>query len=114
MKAIRIHKCGGPETLLYEDVAEPQPKAGEARVKIEAIGLNYIDVYQRSGLYPLQPPFTLGMEAAGVVDAVGAGVNAVKPGERVAYSMVPGSYAEYATVPAWRLAPLPANGPFSE
>jgi NADPH2:quinone reductase len=109
MKAIRIHNCGGPETLLYENVAMPEPKPGDARVKIEAIGLNYIDIYQRSGLYPLQTPFTLGMEAAGVVDAVGAGVSEVKIGERVAYSMVPGSYAEYATVPAWRLAPLPAN-----
>jgi len=109
MKAIRIHKCGGPEALLYEELALPEPKPGEARVRIEAIGLNYVDIYQRSGLYPLQTPFTLGMEAAGVVDAVGAGVSDVKPGERVAYAMVPGSYAEYATVPAWRLAPLPAN-----
>ncbi|MBI1994363.1 MAG: quinone oxidoreductase, partial [Deltaproteobacteria bacterium] len=85
----------------------PEPGAGEARVKIEAAGLNYIDIYQRTGLYPLKTPFTLGMEGAGVVDAVGANVTEVRKGDRVAYAMHLGSYAEYAVVPAWRLAPLP-------
>jgi len=109
MKAVRVHKCGGPEVLSYDDIPVPEPKTGEARVKIEAIGLNFIDVYQRIGLYPLPTPFTLGMEGAGVVDAVGEGVTEVKTGDRVAYAMVPGSYAEYAVVPAAKLAPLPSN-----
>jgi NADPH2:quinone reductase len=109
MKAVRVHQYGGPEVLTQEDIPVPEPKAGEARVKIEAVGVNFIDIYQRTGLYPLQTPFTLGMEGAGIVDAVGAGVSEVKPGDRVAYAMILGSYAEYAVVPAWRLAPLPAN-----
>jgi NADPH:quinone reductase len=107
MKAVRVHKFGGPEVLSNDEVAVPEPKAGEARVKIEAIGLNYIDIYHRTGLYPLQLPFILGMEGAGVVDAIGAGVTEVKQGDRVAYAMVPGSYAEYAIVPAAKLAPVP-------
>ena len=109
MKAMRVHKCGGPEVLSYDDIPMPEPKAGEARVKIEAIGLNFIDIYQRTGVYPLPTPFTLGMEGAGVVDAVGEGVTEVKKGDRVAYAMIPGSYAEYAVVPAAKLAPLPSN-----
>jgi NADPH2:quinone reductase len=107
MKAIRVHQYGGVEALKYEDIAAPAPGAGQARVKIEAIGLNYVDVYQRTGLYQLQLPFTLGMEGAGVVDAIGPDVKEVKAGDRVAYSMVPGSYAEYAIVPSSRLVPLP-------
>jgi NADPH2:quinone reductase len=107
MKAVRVHNCGGPEVLTFEEIPVPEPKAGEARVKIEAIGLNFIDVYQRTGLYPLPTPFTLGMEGAGVVDAVGGGVTEVKKGDRVGYAMIPGSYAEYAVVPAAKLAPLP-------
>ena len=109
MKAIRIHNPGGPEALTYEDIPVPEPKAGEARVKIEAIGLNYIDVYQRTGHYPIPTPFTLGMEGAGVVDAIGDGVTEVKKGDRVAYAMILGSYAEYALVPAARLVPVPAG-----
>ncbi len=109
MKAIRVHNVGGPEVLTYEDVPVPEPKAGEARVKIQAIGLNFIDVYHRIGLYPLNRPFTLGMEAAGVVDSIGDGVSEVRPGDRVAYAMVPGAYAEYAVVPAARLVPVPAG-----
>jgi NADPH2:quinone reductase len=109
MKAIRIHHPGGPEALTYEDIPIPEPKAGEARVKIEAIGLNYIDVYQRTGLYPIPTPFTLGLEGAGVVDAIGDGVTEVKKGDRVAYAMILGSYAEYAIVPAARLVPVPAG-----
>jgi NADPH:quinone reductase len=109
MKAIRIHHPGGPEALTYEDIPVPEPKAGEARVKIEAIGLNYIDVYQRTGLYPIPTPFTLGMEGAGVVDAIGDGVTEVKKSDRVAYAMILGSYAEYAIVSAARLVPVPAG-----
>lgn len=109
MKAIVVHDCGGPEALLYEDAATPTPKAGEALVKLEAIGLNYIDVYHRTGLYPLPRPFIPGMEAAGVVEALGEGVTEVAVGDRVAYAMQPGAYAEYATVPAWKLVNVPAG-----
>jgi NADPH2:quinone reductase len=109
MKAVRVHKYGGPEVLTLEEIPVPEPKAGEARVKIAAIGVTYIDIYQRTGLYPLQTPFTLGMEGAGVVDAIGEGVTEVKKGDRVAYAMILGSYAEYAIVPASKLAPLPSN-----
>jgi NADPH2:quinone reductase len=109
MKAVRVHQYGGPEVLTYEDVPVPEPKAGEARVKIEASGVNYIDIYQRTGLYPLKTPFTLGTEGAGIVDAVGPDVAEVKKGDRVAYAMIPGSYAEYVVVPAARLVPLPSN-----
>ena len=109
MKAMRVHKYGGPEVLTLEEIPVPEPKAGEACVKIEAIGVNYIDVYQRTGLYPLQTPFTLGTEGAGIVDAVGPNVTEVKKGERVGYAMIPGSYAEYAIVPAARLVPIPPN-----
>jgi NADPH:quinone reductase len=109
MKAVRVHQCGGPEVLTYEDIPVPEPKAGEARVKIEASGVNYIDIYQRTGLYPLPTPFTPGTEGAGIVDAVEPGVTEVKKGDRVAYAMIPGSYAEYAVVPAARLIPVPPS-----
>ncbi|PYO26036.1 MAG: NADPH:quinone reductase [Candidatus Rokuibacteriota bacterium] len=107
MKAIRIHAPGGPEVMKLEDVPEPQPKAGEAIVKIDAAGLNFIDVYQRSGLYKLDMPLTLGLEAGGTVTAVGPGVTEVKVGDKVAYTGVPGAYAQYAAVPAARLVVLP-------
>jgi NADPH:quinone reductase len=109
MKAVRVHKYGGPEVLTLEEIPLPEPKAGEARVKIEAIGVNFIDIYQRTGLYPLQTPFILGTEGAGIVDAVGPNVTEVKKGERVGYASIPGSYAEYAIVPAARLVPIPPN-----
>jgi NADPH2:quinone reductase len=109
MKAIRVHAFGGLDALQYEEIAAPEPGDGEARVKIEAIGVNFIDVYQRTGQYKPALPFTLGQEAAGIVDAVGAGVADVKVGDRVAYASVMGAYAEYAVVPAWRLVPIP-NG----
>jgi NADPH2:quinone reductase len=109
MKAIRVHQFGGPEVLRYEEVPLPEPGKGEARVKIEAIGLNYIDVYQRTGLYQQPLPFVGGREGAGVVDKVGPGVTEVKEGERVAYCMEPGAYAEYAVVPAWKLASVPPS-----
>jgi len=109
MKAVRIHTPGGPEVLTYEDVPEPRPKAGEAVVKVDAAGLNYIDVYYRSGLYKAELPMTLGMEAGGVVTAVGPNVTEVKVGDKVAYTGVPGAYAQYAAVPAQRLVTLPAG-----
>jgi NADPH2:quinone reductase len=107
MKAIRVHASGGPEVLKLEDVPEPTPKPGEAIVKIDAAGLNFIDVYQRSGLYKLEMPLTLGLEAGGTVTAIGPGVTDVKVGDKVAYTGVPGAYAEYAAVPAARLVVLP-------
>ena len=109
MKAVRILANGGPEVLTYEEVPVPEPTAGEARVKIEASGVNFIDIYHRTGLYPMNKPCVLGTEAAGIVDAVGPGVTEVKKGDRVAYAMIPGSYAEYAVVPAAKLAPVPDN-----
>ncbi|HEX7587224.1 MAG TPA: zinc-binding dehydrogenase, partial [Anaerolineae bacterium] len=107
MKAIRVHEFGGLQVLKYEDVAVTEPGRGEARVKVQAVGVNFIDVYQRIGLYKPPLPFTEGQEAAGVVDAIGPDVAEVKIGDRVAYTSVQGSYAEYAVVPAWRLVPVP-------
>ena len=107
MKAIRVNAPGGPEVLHYEDVADPTPKAGEATVKVDAAGINYIDVYQRSGQYKLALPLTLGLEAGGTVTAVGSNVSEVKVGDKVAYTGVPGAYAQYAAVPAARLVVLP-------
>ncbi len=107
MKAVRVHEHGGPEVLRYEDVPVPAPGPGEARVRLEASGVNFIDVYQRSGLYRVSLPMILGSEGAGVVDAVGPDVADLTPGDRVAYAMPPGAYAEFSVVPAWRLVPLP-------
>jgi len=107
MKAIRVHQYGGPETLVLEEIPTPQPGNGQVRIKLEAIGLNYIDTYHRTGLYPLPLPFTPGMEGAGVVDAVGDAVSEVRVGDRVAYAMELGSYAEYAVVAASKLVVLP-------
>ncbi|HEX7125930.1 MAG TPA: quinone oxidoreductase [Thermodesulfobacteriota bacterium] len=109
MQAIRVHTPGGPEALVHESVERPTPKAGEALVRLEAIGINYVDIYYRSGAYPLPTPFTLGNEGAGVVEAVGEGVTEVKPGDRVAWAMRLGAYAEYAVVESWKLVPLPAG-----
>lgn len=107
MKAIRIHKHGGPEVLSYEDVPEPEPGQGEAVVKIEAAGVNFIDIYFRTGLYPAELPITNGQEGAGTVSAVGDGVTEVSVGDRVAYTGAHGAYAEYAAVAADRLVRLP-------
>ncbi|MCB8978249.1 MAG: quinone oxidoreductase [Ardenticatenaceae bacterium] len=109
MKAIQIKETGGPHALLYEEIPQPEPGPGEARVKIIASGVNYIDTYHRSGLYQQNLPFTPGMEGSGIVDAVGAGVTAVAPGDRVAYAMHLGSYADYAIVPAWKLVQVPED-----
>ncbi len=111
MKAIRLHQPGGTEALRFEEIATPAPESGHALVRIEAAGVNFIDVYQRSGAYKLALPLTLGQEAAGVVEAVGADVSVVKPGDRVAYVGVLGAYAEYAVVPAEQLVPIPAELP---
>jgi NADPH2:quinone reductase len=109
VKAVRIHKPGGPEVLQYEDVELPPPAPDAVRVRHTAIGVNFIDTYHRQGLYPLPLPAVLGSEAAGVVDAVGADVRNVKIGDRVAYCSVRGSYAEAANIPAWMAVKLPAN-----
>lgn len=107
-KAIRFHKTGGPEVLAYEDVQVGDPGEGQARVRHHAIGLNFIDTYHRSGLYPLPLPSGLGLEAAGVIEAVGPGVDYLKAGDRVAYAGgPPGSYSEVRLIPADRLVKLP-------
>ena len=107
MKAIRVHAPGGPEALRYEDVERPVPGPGQVLVKIEAAGVNFIDVYQRTGHYKVPVPFTLGQEAAGPVAAVGPGVAEPRVGDRVAYTSILGAYAEYAVVPADRVVALP-------
>ena len=107
MKAIRVHAPGGPEALAYDDVDRPIPGPGQALVRIEAAGVNYMDVYQRTGMYPLERPFTLGQEASGTVVALGPDTGEVRAGDRVAYTGVQGAYAEFAAVPAERLVRLP-------
>ena len=108
VKAIRIHEPGGPDVLRYEDVEVPAPGVGEVLLQQKACGLNYIDVYQRMGVYPLSYPATIGMEGMGVVEAVGEGVSAFKPGDRVAYAdNPPGAYAEARVMPSDRLVKLP-------
>jgi len=109
MRAIRVHGYGGPEVLTWEEQATPSPEAGQALVRLEAGGVNYIDIYHRTGLYKNPLPFTLGLEGAGVVEGVGAGVSEVRVGDRVAYQGVQGSYATHALVPAARLVVLPAG-----
>ncbi|HIP80116.1 MAG TPA: quinone oxidoreductase [Kiloniellaceae bacterium] len=108
-KAVRIHEPGGPEALVYEDVEVPAPGAGEVLIEQTACGLNYIDVYHRNGLYPLAAlPAVIGMEGAGSVAAVGEGVTAFQPGDRVAYADAPpGAYAEARLMPWHRLVKLP-------
>ncbi len=107
-KAVRFHKTGGPEVLVYDDVEVGAPGEGQARVKHNAVGLNFIDTYHRSGLYPLPLPSGLGLEGAGVVEAVGPGVDYLKAGDRVAYAGgPPGSYSEVRLIPADRLVKIP-------
>ena len=106
--AIRFHKTGGPEMLQWEQVQVGKPGPGEARVRNTAVGLNYVDTYVRSGLYPSSPPSGLGAEGAGIVEEVGSGVTEVKPGDRVAYGNGPlGAYSEARVMPADRLIALP-------
>jgi NADPH:quinone reductase len=107
VKAIQIHETGGPEVLRLEEVPDPQPGPGEAVVRLEAIGVNFIEVYQRTGLYRSPLPFTPGGEGAGRVVAVGRDVSGVKPGDRVASTSLRGSYAELARVPVDKLVPVP-------
>src|SRR5688572_6883373 len=107
--AMRIHEHGGPEKLQWEEVQVADPGPGQVRVRNTAVGLNYVDTYQRSGLYPMQLPFTLGGEGAGVVDAVGPRVKEWKVGDRVAYAGPIGAYAEMVLRPADRLVKIPAG-----
>jgi len=106
-KAVRFHKQGGPEVLQLDDVQVGEPGPGQARVRHTAIGVNFVDTYQRSGLYPMQVPAVAGNEAAGVVEAVGPNVSDLKKGDRVAYTGLPGSYCELRLVPADRLVKIP-------
>jgi NADPH2:quinone reductase len=105
--AIQIHQTGGPEVLQWEQVEVGAPGVGQVRLKQTAVGLNYIDVYHRTGLYPLPLPFVPGMEAAGIVESVGGGVNYLKPGDRVAYASAIGAYAEARLIAADRVVKLP-------
>ena len=107
MKAVRVHETGGAEVLRVEEVDAPTPGPGEATVAVEYAGVNYVDTYHRTGLYEKPLPFVPGVEGAGRVEAVGPAVEHVTPGDRVAWAMTPGSYAERAAVPAWRLVPVP-------
>jgi NADPH:quinone reductase len=107
MRAIRLHEAGGPEVLRDERLPLPRPGPGEALVRVAYAGVNFIDVYKRTGQYAMPLPATLGEEGAGIVEAVGAGVGEVHPGDRVAWAAVLGSYAEYAVVRAARLVPVP-------
>lgn len=114
MKAVRVTEYGGPGVMSYEDVDMPSPGGSDALVKVEASGINYIDTYQRSGLYQIPLPATLGLEAAGTVEEVGSAVTNFKAGDRVAYTSVPGAYAEYATVPEDKLVAIPDGVSFNE
>ena len=114
MKAIRIHAHGGPEVLQLDEIPVPVPGPGQALVRIEAAGVNFIDIYHRTGLYKVQLPYVPGQEGAGVVTAVGPDVAGVATGDRVAYTGVPGAYAELAAVPVDRLVPLPAGVTFRQ
>jgi NADPH2:quinone reductase len=106
MKAIQVQQNGGPDVLQFADVPMPQPKANEAVVRISASGVNFIDIYQREGRYKISLPFVLGQEGAGVVTTVGTDVKSVKVGDRVAWTGILGSYAEYVAVSADRLVPI--------
>lgn len=109
MKAIRIHETGEPEVMRVEDIPLPEPGPGQVRLRVAAAGLNFIDIYQRSGAYKLPLPFTPGQEAAGTVEALGPDVTDFAIGDRVAYAFVLGAYAEFAIVPAEKLVPVPAS-----
>src|SRR5574338_80402 len=106
-KAIRFHTQGGPEVLQLDDIQVGEPGPGQVRIRHTAIGVNFVDTYQRSGLYPMQVPAVAGNEGAGVVEAVGPGVKELKKGDRVAYTGLPGSYCEERVVPADRMVKIP-------
>lgn len=114
MKAIQVSEHGGIEVLQVKNLSIPQPKAGEALIKLKAAGLNFIDIYMRTGWYKQSLPFTPGLEGAGIVEAIGEGVTEVKVGDRVAYTSNINSYAEYNIVKAWQLIPLPKSMSFEE
>ncbi len=114
MKAIQFQRFGGPEVMELRDLPEPSPGPGQVRVRQEAIGVNFIDVYRRTGLYPVDLPSIPGAEGAGTVEAVGTGVHGVRVGERVAYANVAGTYAEQVLVPADRVVRLPARLTFEQ
>ncbi len=107
MKAIRVHGTGGPQVMRLEEVPVPQPGPGQILVRVEAAGVNFVDVYHRMGLYKVQLPFTPGREVAGVVEKTGEGVTSIRPGDRVASEIAVGGYAEYALIAAERAVPLP-------
>jgi len=110
MRAVVIHNNGGPEVLMTQDLPSPDPGAGELRVDVAAAGVNFIDVYYRTGAYPMPMPFVVGSEGAGIVSAVGSGVSGFRLGDHVAWAMVPGAgYAEQVIVPAARAVPVPAG-----
>jgi NADPH:quinone reductase len=109
VKVVRVTRYGGPEVLKVEDAEVPRPGPGQALIRVEAVGLNFIEIYQRTGLYKVPLPFTAGSEAAGSVEAVGPGVTTVRPDDRVVSSNILGAYAEYALAQAERLVPLPDN-----
>jgi len=109
MKAVRVHEYGGPEVLCYEEVPTPVPGPAEVLVRLEASGVNFVDIYQRAGQYKIPLPFTAGSEAAGTVESVGPGVTEVRAGARVAYAGVLGAYATHSIVPAARLVPIPSG-----
>src|SRR5437588_168781 len=109
MKAIQVQRTGGPEVLQLADVPAPQPQPNEVLLKVAAAGVNFIDVYHREGRYPAKLPFVIGQEGAGTVAGVGSEVRDFRPGERVAWTGIVGSYAEYAAVPADRLVRIPAS-----
>jgi NADPH:quinone reductase len=114
MKVIRIDEYGGPEVLRLREIELPEPGSGEVRVGLHAAGLNFVDIYYRRGDFPAPLPFTLGSEGAGIVEAIGEGVEDFKPGDRVAYTLHPGSYAEANIVPANLLIPLPDDLSFEQ
>jgi NADPH:quinone reductase len=106
MKAIRIHTNGGPEVLQLEEIPAPEIQPGEVLIRVHAAGVNYLDIYHRTGLYKVALPFIPGMEGAGVIEKAGSETS-LKPGTRVAWTQHPGAFAEFASVPAWKVVPLP-------
>lgn len=114
MRAVRIHEYGGPEVLVVDEIAQPAVLPGQALVRVEAAGVNFIDIYHRTGQYPNELPLTLGQEAAGIVAAIADDVTDVRVGDRVAFAGVQGGYAEYVAAPAWRLVPIPPDVDFDQ
>ncbi len=114
MKSIQISQYGGPEVLKMQETKIGKPSKGQALIRIEAAGINFIDIYQRRGIYPVELPYTPGLEAAGVVEAIGEGVTNVKAGDRVAYAHAPGAYAQQSLVQADYLIPLPSELSFEQ